>query len=115
MLLTVTGVYGVLAYLVAQRTREIGVRMALGATAVGVVGLVLRQLSGLAVIGIALGGALALGVSFLAAALVPDLNAFDPMGYVTGLVAVLLACLAAAVVPSRRAALVEPVTALRHD
>jgi predicted permease len=115
LLLTVTGVYGVLAYVVQQRTREIGVRMALGATAVGVVGLVLRQLSSLAAVGIALGGTLALGVSFLAAAFVPDFDAFDPLGYAMGAVAVLLACLAAAIVPSRRAATVQPVTALRHD
>ncbi|HEY2825355.1 MAG TPA: FtsX-like permease family protein [Gemmatimonadales bacterium] len=115
LLLTLTGVYGVLAYVIERRTREIGLRIALGASTTGVVGLVLGQMARLAMAGLGIGLVLALGVSRLLSQRIYIVNMFDPMGYVVGCGIVLAACVAAAAVPSRRAAAIEPVTALRHD
>lgn len=115
LLLTLSGVYGVLSYVIAQRTREIGIRMALGATTLSVLSLVLRQMGRLAGIGLVVGLVLALGASKLLNSYLFMVNTFDPLGYMMGGAAVLLACVAAAVVPSYRAAAVQPVTTLRHD
>ena len=109
------GLYGVMAYAVTQRTRELGIRMALGASGGDVVRMVLREGMAPVMVGIALGigGALALGR--LAASL---LYGVDGTGAVSiGLAAafLLVVALAAAAVPARRAARVEPVTALRHE
>jgi predicted permease len=113
--LTLTGICGVLSYAVAQRTKEIGIRMALGASASGVVGLVLRQSMRLSLVGIGAGVLLAVAVSSFFASRVQMLNAFDAVGYAAGIVLVLLASILAAYVPSRRAANVDPLEALRHD
>jgi predicted permease len=115
LVLTVIGVYGVLSYLVAQRAREIGIRMALGAAVQGVVGIVLRQSLYLAGIGIATGVVLAVGVSRLFASMLVIVNTFDPLGYAGGVAVVLLSCLAAAYAPARRAARVDPATTLRAE
>jgi len=115
LLLTLTGIYGVLSYMVAQRTREIGIRMALGAGARSVVRLVLGQSALLAVAGIVAGLALALGLSLFMASQLYLIDARDPFGYAIGAVVVFVACLAAAWVPSRRATQVNPITALRSD
>jgi predicted permease len=115
LVLTLTGIYGVLSYAVAQRTKEIGIRMALGATASGVIALVLRQSVRLAVAGITVGVLIALGVSSFFASRVQMMKAFDFVGYATGVLAVFLASVAASYVPSRRAAHVDPLRALRHD
>src|SRR5207245_7998472 len=82
--LTVIGIYGVLSYLVAQRTKEIGIRMALGASVGVVVGKVLRQCLRYAVVGIAAGSVLALGVSKLCASVLVIVDTFDPAGYAFG-------------------------------
>src|SRR5262249_5741397 len=74
LLLVVTGIYGVLSCLVAQRTREIGIRMALGAAGHDVVAMVLRQCAGVAAIGMTIGLAAALGASLLFASLLPMVN-----------------------------------------
>jgi len=115
LLLTLTGIYGVLSYLVAQRTREIGIRMALGAGVGDVVGLVLRQSLRMAVIGGAIGLVLALGVSRLFASQLEIVNTFDPLAYLGSAALALSACVAAAWVPSRRAAAVNPIETLRQD
>jgi len=115
LLLTATGVYGVVAYVVAQRTREFGVRLALGATRGEVVALVVRQLLRLAVAAAAAGAVLALGVSRYLASQISFVDAYDKTGYAVGIAAVLLSCAVAAYVPSRRAASVNPVDALRAD
>jgi predicted permease len=115
LLLTIAGVYGVLSYLVAQRTREMGVRMALGASSRSLIGLVLGNAGRLAVVGTAVGGLAALGVSKLFAASFMWINVYDPLGYAIGIVVVLAATIAAAYVPARRAATVNPVDALRAD
>lgn len=115
LLLTITGVYGVVAYVVAQRTREFGVRLALGATPGGVVALVLRQLLKLAVLAVVIGAFAALIMSRYLASQFSFLDAYSLAGYATGIVAVLLSCVVAAYVPSRRAGMIDPVEALRAD
>ncbi len=109
------GVYGVVAYAVARRTREIGVRMALGARASDVLAMVLREGGTLTAIGLALGIAGALAASrvlagFLFGVTPTDLAVFVSVPALLGLVA-----LGACVIPARRAARVDPVTALRSD
>lgn len=114
-LLAGIGLYGVLSYSVTQRTREIGVRMALGADAARVRGLVLRQLAWMLAIGGAIGIAMALGLGRAARSLLYELQGHDPVA--VGLAVLLLAgiALAAGVIPARRAAAVDPMHALRYD
>jgi predicted permease len=113
LLLTITGIYGVLAYVVALREKEIGIRLALGATRRIIVGLVVRQSIRLAVTGVVAGAALALGVSRFIASRLTMMPAFDAVALVAGALVVLVAAIAAAYVPSRRAANVDPVESLR--
>jgi hypothetical protein len=113
LLLTVTGIYGVLAYVVAMREKEIGIRVALGATRGMIVGLVVRQSVRLATIGVVAGVALALGASRVVASRLTMIPTFDAVALGVGSGVVLLAALAAAYVPSRRAAAVDPVESLK--
>src|SRR5439155_229913 len=115
LMLTLIGIYGVLSYMVAQRTKEIGIRMALGASATNVVGQVLRQSIRYAVVGAVPGAVLALGVSKLFASVLWIVDTFDPAGYAFGATVVLIACLAAAWAPARRASRVDPMVALRAE
>lgn len=115
LLLTLTGVYGVLSYVVAQRRKELGIRVALGASASTLVGLVLGQSMRLCVFGLAVGTLLALGVARLFAANIVRLETYEPAAFVGGAFLVLAACLVAASVPSFRAARVDPITALRAE
>jgi hypothetical protein len=115
LLLTLSGIYGVLSYLITQRTKEIGIRMALGATTDAVARLVLKQSGRLALIGICIGSALSLGVSRVMSSHLVFVNTFDVLAYGGGIVLVAAAALAAAYVPSRRAARIDPVTTLRYD
>ncbi len=115
LLLAAIGVYGVISFVAAQRTQEIGVRMALGATRLNI----LRLISGEAVRLILAGGVLglgaALGASQLLKSLLFNIGPYDPVSY--GAVALLLACVAltAALIPARAAMKVEPVVALRYE
>ena len=115
LLLAVSGIYGVLSYLVAQRTREIGVRMALGATALSVTRMVVGQSARLAGGGIVLGGLAGLAVSKILASAMLALRGFEALPIAAGGALVFLACLAAGIVPAVRAARVDPLEALRHD
>jgi len=115
LLLTLSGIYGVVAYLVSQRTKEIGIRMALGATSRSVTALVLKQSMKLGIIGSALGILLAFGVSKILASGLVMINTFDWLAYICGLLVVLAACAAASYLPSRRAARIDPLTTLRYD
>jgi ABC-type antimicrobial peptide transport system permease subunit len=112
--LTAAGLYGVMAYLVAQRTREIGVRMALGATPSSVLALVLRQAGAMTTAGILIGLAGAYAFARYLASLLFHVSATDPTVY--GAVAALLAAVAclAIVIPCSRATRVDPLTALRE-
>ena len=115
LVLTLSGIYGVLAYLVSQRTKEIGIRIAMGASAAGVVRLVLAQSMKLAMVGISIGVVFALGVSRLFASELELVNTFDLSAYTGGILTALLAAIAAGYFPSRRAAAVDPIAALRCD
>jgi predicted permease len=109
------GVYGVMAYSVSQRTRELGIRMALGAQTSQVIQLVLRQGMLLTVIGLGVGLFAAFGSTRLAGSLLYGVNPSDPIifGGVTSLLA--LAAFAACYFPARRALKIDPVSALRFD
>jgi predicted permease len=109
------GVYGVVAYAVARRTREIGVRMALGARASDVLAMVLREGGALTAIGVALGSAGALATSRVLAGFLFGVTPKDPAVFVTVPIVLAIVALGACVVPARRAARVDPVTALKSD
>ncbi|HKW64130.1 MAG TPA: ABC transporter permease [Candidatus Acidoferrum sp.] len=115
LVLTIVGIYGVLAYSVAQRTREIGVRMALGARRMDVLRMLLRKVLILVSIGIVLGGAGAFAVTRMLANFLFEVKPDDPLTFV--MVALTLACaaLAAGTVPARRAMRVDPMVALRYE
>jgi ABC-type antimicrobial peptide transport system permease subunit len=115
LVLTLIGVYGVISYVVAQRRKEFGIRIALGAASSSLVAVVLRQSMRLAVIGVAVGVTLALGISRLFASMLFNLDTFNVAGYAGAIAVVLVACLLAAYAPSRRAGRVDPLHALRQD
>lgn len=115
LLLAALGIYGVLGFLVAQRTREIGVRMALGATPGGVVGMVLRTALPWLASGLLLGLALSIGVARALRSLLYGLAPSDPLAWSVAATVLVLVALAAAWQPARRAAGIDPVEALRHD
>jgi len=113
LLLTITGIYGVLAFMVALREKEIGIRLALGATRRAIVGLVVRQSIRLAVIGVVAGALLALGAARFISSHLTMIPAFDAAAFVSGMAIVLTAALAAAYGPSRRAASVDAMESLK--
>jgi putative ABC transport system permease protein len=115
LLLAAVGIYGVIAYAVTQRTHELGIRSALGASAGSLQTLVFRSGMKLAGIGLAIGLALSLGLSRLMQAILFGVGARDPLTIVA--VAVVLAAVAAAAcfVPARRATKVDPIVALRYQ
>jgi predicted permease len=115
MLLAIVGVHGVLSYSVAQRTREIGIRVALGADLARIRELVLTQGARLVAIGVVLGLVLALGLTRLLTSVLFGVGARDPLTF-TGVAGVLaLVALVACWLPARRAAKVDPMVALRHE
>ncbi len=115
LLLSSIGIYGVIAYSVAQRTHEIGVRMALGAARPDVVRLVLAEGVTTAFLGVALGVASALALGRVMASLLIEVTPRDPLTLGASAGLLLLVAILASYVPARRAARVEPVTALRTE
>jgi predicted permease len=113
LLLGTVGIYGVIAYSVSQRTREIGIRMALGAQRGAVVGAFVRQGMWLSVVGIAIGLMIASATMRFLSAILYRVSADDPITYITITGVVAIAALLACYLPSRRAAEVDPVLALR--
>jgi predicted permease len=114
--LTGIGVYGVLAFSVARRVREIGLRVALGAGPAPVIRLVLRECASLIGIGLAVGLLIAVFITKpLAAFLVPDVSTTDPVTYAAVALLLLVAGVAASIIPARRALRVDPMVALRYE
>jgi predicted permease len=109
------GIYGVLAYSVAQRRREIGIRMALGARAADVRALVVGQAVALGAIGVAAGVAAAIGLTRVLASLLFGVSASDPLTFAGVCMVLLIVVGAAAYLPARRATRVDPLVALRAD
>jgi putative ABC transport system permease protein len=115
LVLACLGVYGVLAYSVAQRTREIGVRMALGAKPFDVTSMILRRGLTLSVLGLLGGAALAIALSFLLRSLLYGVTPAAPLVYASAAGSLVLVAAAACVIPAQRASRVDPMVALRDE
>jgi ABC-type antimicrobial peptide transport system permease subunit len=121
LLLTVSGLFSVLSYLVEQRTREIGVRMALGASSQKVTQLVLAQTTRPVIMGLMAGAGLAatLATATMAtqagAYIAEIVHVTDPVAYLSSLLVIVVACLFAAWIPATRAARVDPIKTLRQE
>src|SRR6185369_9433339 len=121
LLLTVSGLFSVLSYLVAQRTKEIGVRIALGASSQKVTRLILAQSTRPVLFGLLAGAGLAASLARLllateAGAMISVIvRVADPVAYLSGLLVIVVACLFAAWIPASRAAQVDPMTTLRQE
>jgi ABC-type antimicrobial peptide transport system permease subunit len=113
--LAIIGLYGLVAYSVAQRTREIGIRMAIGAARRDVLAMVLRQGLTLAIVGIAIGGVASAGLARVLSAGMAGLGAPSTFTFVVVPVLLVGLTLAASYVPARRASMVDPLRALRED
>jgi putative ABC transport system permease protein len=115
LMLAAIGIYGVIAYSVTQRTREIGIRMTLGAERPAVMRMILKQGIVLAIVGVSLGLAGALALTRFLESFLFQVNAFDPITF-AGVAAILIGVsLAACWVPARRATHVDPIVALRYE
>lgn len=114
-LLAAVGLYGVLAYTVAQRTPEIGVRMALGADAARIRRMVLAQIGRVALVGVLIGIAAAVALGKIAGSLLYGLGGVDPLVLVAAVLGMAAVALAAGAIPAHRAASVQPIRALRYE
>jgi predicted permease len=115
LLITMVGLYGMLSYSVAQRTQEIGIRMALGADRTRVMKMILRQAAMLLAFGVVAGLALALSSSRLLESFLYGVRRFDPLAFALAPTVLVLCGVAAALVPARRAASIDPMRALRME
>ena len=121
LVLTVSGLFGVLSYLVEQRTKEIGVRMALGASARNVTQLMLSQTTRPVTYGLVAGAGFAAALATVliampAGALIAQIvHVTDPVAYAASIIVIIAACLAAAWIPASRAAHLDPMKTLRQE
>ena len=113
--LAVTGLYGVVAYVVSQRTREIGIRMALGANQAEVLNMVLRQGLVLALAGVTLGVIMSLAVTHVLSKLLYGIRSTDPATYAAVAGILLVTGFVACTIPALRAMRVDPLVALRNE
>jgi ABC-type antimicrobial peptide transport system permease subunit len=115
LLLAAVGLYGVTAYTVAQRTREIGIRMALGAERTKVVGLVLSGASQRVLGGLILGVPLSIGAGRLISSQLYGVSSWDPLALLIAAGALAASAFVAAIIPASRAASISPMSALRNE
>jgi ABC-type antimicrobial peptide transport system permease subunit len=115
LFLATLGIYGVLAYLVARRTREIGIRVALGSTRAGILRLVLREGFELVALGLVLGVAGALSLHKALASEIYGVQPLDPLVLASVMALLAIVALVACAIPARRAMRVEPIVALRYE
>jgi ABC-type antimicrobial peptide transport system permease subunit len=114
-MLAAIGLYGVIAFSVARRTREIGLRMALGANPSTVLSMVMRQGLSIVAIGLLVGGVLAALAAIALRGLLYGITPFDPVAWGLALTAMILAAAMANLVPARRAMRIDPMAALRTE
>ncbi len=115
LLMALVGIYGVIAFTVSRRTREIGIRLAIGARRGTIAGMVIRQGMGLALGGIAIGAAAALGLTRWMASMLYGVQPHDPAVFVAAMAILAVTALIACAVPAVRGAWIDPLIALRHD
>jgi putative ABC transport system permease protein len=115
LVLAAVGLYGVMSYLVTQRTREIGIRMALGAQQANVLSLIMRQGTRLTLIGILFGVAAAFALAHSMSGILYGVNSNDPLTFASVAVLLSLVALTAYYIPARRATKVDPLLALRYE
>src|SRR5262249_29255493 len=115
LVLATLGVYGLMAYLVSQRTREIGIRLALGAESTDVLRIVVGRGVRLAIFGVIIGAVAALGLTRLLGGMLYGVTATDPIAFLSVMALTMIAVLAASYLPARRALRVAPVEALRSE
>jgi ABC-type antimicrobial peptide transport system permease subunit len=115
LLLASIGLYGLMSYTVGQRTREVGIRIALGAERRAIIGLVVRGATRLTVVGLAAGALLGVAAGFLLRSQLVGVDFFDPLGFVAAVLLLAAVALLAAWLPARRAAKVDPIVALQTE
>jgi len=115
LILAIVGVYGVLSYSVSQQTREIGIRMAMGAQTASVTSLVVKQGMRLAIVGLVAGLVLAFAAMRAMSSLLYDVSAHDPLIFAGVTLVLATAAVLACYIPARKAAHVDPLVALRYE
>jgi putative ABC transport system permease protein len=115
LVLSAVGIYGVISYLAAQRTHEIGIRMALGAQPSGISRMILMEGMKFALIGVAVGLAAALALTRLMSQMIFGVGAFDPLTFAGVSILLILIAMAACYIPARRAMRTDPMIALRYE
>jgi len=115
LLLAAVGLYGVAAHSVSLRTREVGIRMSLGARAADVFRLIIRENLSLALVGIVIGVGIGIAGSKILTSFLFGLTSTDPLTFVGGSIILCIVTIMASVIPARRAANLDPLAALRHE